>query len=180
MRNSVDIIDNFLDKKDFQSITNKICTPDFHWRFSSYTTSIKNDSNKLNDFLFVNLIQSSLSFYEGVGFTKPFVNEEVYDLLKPLLVKLKAKILIRIKANLTTVTPKPIQSDWHVDHDFQGTTAIFYLNTNNGYTVFKDYDQKVQSVANRVLIFPTDLYHAGVSSTNTKARYLINLNYLDI
>ena len=86
MRNSVDIIDNFLDKKDFQSITNKICSPDFHWRFSNYTTSIKNDSNKLNDFLFVNLIQSSLSFYEGVGFTKPFVNEEVYNLLKPLLV----------------------------------------------------------------------------------------------
>ena len=95
-------------------------------------------------------------------------------------VSTSSKTIIRIKANLTTVTPKPIQSDWHIDHDFQGTTAIFYLNTNNGHTVFKDYDQKVQSVANRVLIFPTDLYHAGVSSTNTKARYLINLNYLDI
>ena len=61
--------------------------------------------------------------------------------------------------------------------DFTYATQSDFQNYFNN---FGDYDQKVQSVANRVLIFPTDLYHAGVSSTNTKARYLINLNYLDI
>tara|TARA_Y100000361_G_scaffold108210_1_gene98039 strand:- start:48 stop:623 length:576 start_codon:yes stop_codon:yes gene_type:complete len=178
MRDQVDIIDNFLNKEDFEKIRNKICSKEMEWIFSSHTTSI-NDSNKLNDFLFSNLIQSSLAFFENVCFNKPTVNEELYFLLAPLIIKLRAKFLIRIKANLTTATDKPIRSDWHIDHEYEGTTAIYYLNTNNGYTVFRDFPQRIPSRENRVLIFPTSLYHAGISQTDTKARYLINFNYLE-
>ena len=89
MRDQVDIIDNFLNKEDFEKIRNKICSKEMEWIFSSHTTSI-NDSNKLNDFLFSNLIQSSLAFFENVCFNKPTVNEELYFLLAPLIIKLRA------------------------------------------------------------------------------------------
>ena len=156
MRDQVDVIDNFLNKEDFENIRNKICGKDIEWTFSSQTTSLLNDSDKLNDFLFSKLIQCSLAYYEDVCFSKPSVNDDLYFLLKPLITKLRAKFLIRIKANLTTVTEKPVKSDWHIDHEFEGTTAIYYLNTNSGCTIFRDYSEKIRSVGNRELVFPRD------------------------
>ena len=57
------------------------------------------------------------------------------------------------------------------------TTSIFYVNTNNGYTVFED-GTKVESVANRMLTFPSNLKHCGTSCTDKNIRSVINFNYL--
>ena len=50
--------------------------------------------------------------------------------------------LVRIKANLNPVTETlQIHDDaWHNDFDNM-TTAIYYLNTNNGFTKFKNGDK---------------------------------------
>ena len=56
------------------------------------------------------------------------------------------------------------------------TTAIYYLNTNNGFTKFENGD-KVNSVANRIVIFDSNLKHTGTSCTDSYARLLINFNY---
>ena len=56
------------------------------------------------------------------------------------------------------------------------TTAIYYLNTNNGFTKFENGD-KVNSVANRMVIFDSNLKHTGTSCTDAHARMLINFNY---
>ena len=58
----------------------------------------------------------------------------------------------------------------------QLTTSIFYINTNNGYTIFED-GTKVESVANRLLTFPTNMKHTGTSCTDEKTRIVINFNY---
>ena len=56
------------------------------------------------------------------------------------------------------------------------TTAILYINTNNGYTKFKK-GGKVKSVANRVVIFDSNLEHMGYACTNEKRRIVVNFNY---
>ena len=58
----------------------------------------------------------------------------------------------------------------------QWTTSIFYVNTNNGYTKFED-GTKVESVANRMVTFSTNMKHLGTSCTNEKRRIVINFNY---
>ena len=80
---------------------------------------------------------------------------------------------------MTTCTPNEnIVSGLHCDMEYDGTTAIFYLNSNNGYTVFKD-GEKVESVANRIVKFPTLKEHSGVSCSDSKRRAVINFNYIE-
>ena len=55
-------------------------------------------------------------------------------------------------------------------------TSTYYINTNNGWTEFED-GGKVESVANRMLVFDSNLVHGGVSCTDEKTRILINFNY---
>ena len=60
----------------------------------------------------------------------------------------------------------------------QWTTSIFYVNTNNGYTKFED-GTKVESVANRMVTFPTNMKHTGTSCTDEKMRIVINFTYFE-
>ena len=63
------------------------------------------------------------------------------------------------------------------DTDYPGQTAIFYVNTNDGYTEFED-STRVESVANKIVIFDSKLKHRGTTCTNQKTRVVINLNYV--
>ena len=56
-------------------------------------------------------------------------------------------------------------------------TAVFYVNTNNGYTKFKKNNKKVSSIKNRVVVFNSNLEHLGTNTTNCKRRIVININY---
>ena len=56
-------------------------------------------------------------------------------------------------------------------------TAILYINTNDGYTVFED-GTKIDSVANRICIFPYYLKHSGTTCTNANRRIALNINYV--
>ena len=56
------------------------------------------------------------------------------------------------------------------------TTSIFYMNTNNGYTEFEN-GAKVESVENRMVVFPAEMKHRGTSCTDKKIRVVINFNY---
>ena len=57
------------------------------------------------------------------------------------------------------------------------TTGIYYVNTNDGYTVFED-GTKIDSVANRICIFPYYLKHSGTTCTNANRRIALNINYV--
>ena len=81
----------------------------------------------------------------------------------------------RVKANLTLKTSTPEKSLFHSDYKDM-KTAIFYINTNNGYTEFKN-GVIVNSVANRLCNFDSNLEHQGVTCTDEKRRVVINFNY---
>ena len=50
------------------------------------------------------------------------------------------------------------------------------MNTNNGYTLFEN-GTKIESVANRMITFPTNMKHTGTSCTDENTRVVINFNY---
>ena len=58
------------------------------------------------------------------------------------------------------------------------TSAIFYLNTNNGYTKFED-GTIISSIENRLVTFPSTMLHTGTSCTDTKYRLVLNLVYVN-
>ena len=87
--------------------------------------------------------------------------------------------LHRIKANLEPVKPKRLYSDFHHDVNCSTmTTGIYYINTNDGYTEFET-GEKIMSVANRYVKFPSNIKHRGVSQVDTKVRCVLNLNYFE-
>ena len=55
-------------------------------------------------------------------------------------------------------------------------TAIYYVNSNDGYTLFED-GTKVESVGNRLVRFPTNIKHTGTTCTDANRRVLINFNW---
>ena len=84
--------------------------------------------------------------------------------------------LMRIKANLNVATKEYLTRELHTDFNVPCTTAIAYMNTNNGYTLFED-GTKVESKENRVVIFDSSLRHAGIP-TDKKRRVVINFNFI--
>jgi len=163
------IEDNFLNQEEFNKIQ-KLMMKDksFPWYFVDHIVS-KHDVDKFH---------FSHFFYIAGAAQSPFFNN-----ICPILDVIKPVALWRIKANLLTRTPNIVENDFHVDmNDMpdekikQWTTAIFYVNTNNGYTKFEN-GTKVESVANRMLTFPTDLKHTAISCTDERTRIVINFNY---
>ena len=70
-------------------------------------------------------------------------------------------------------------SEFHVDNNSPTSyTCIFYLNSNNGGTRFKDSGELVQSQRNRLVKFPSYFEHAAVNTTDTKLRWVLNINYI--
>ena len=63
----------------------------------------------------------------------------------------------------------------HIDQP-KGKTGIFYINTCNGYTKFKN-GEKIKSEKNKYVEFDSILEHTGSSCTDEKRRIVINFNY---
>lgn len=106
-------------------------------------------------------------------------SSEFYPVITKLISILNLRSLIRIKANLLTSTPAIVEHRFHRDFPERNSgtkSAIFYLNTNDGYTKFED-GQKIESVENRLVIFDGDLLHTGSTCTDQNVRVVINFIY---
>ena len=68
-------------------------------------------------------------------------------------------------------------TDFEEDVASHWTTAILYINTNNGFTEFED-GVKVESIANRLVMFPSNFKHRGITQTDEQTRIMINFNFL--
>tara|TARA_B100000945_G_C19865894_1_gene360530 strand:- start:150 stop:473 length:324 start_codon:yes stop_codon:yes gene_type:complete len=96
-----------------------------------------------------------------------------------LIKKLNTARLLRVKSNLTPMRSRIIERPYHIDMDLPNLaqkTAIFNITTCDGYTRFEDGDD-VPSVENRMIIFDGNMKHSGTTTTNEKARVVINVNY---
>ena len=64
----------------------------------------------------------------------------------------------------------------HIDFEYSHNAAIFSLNTCNGYTKLND-GTKINSVANRMLLFDASKPHCSTNTSDQTARFNININY---
>ena len=161
-------IDNFLSHDDWKNINANLLGSRFSWYYNNH--KVKN-----NDGLF----QFTHLFWSREEGGK---NSEYYHLLNPIIDKLNPDIIARIKANLTTKTKNIEVSTMHRDLNNYAEnqwTGIYYVNTNNGGTKFKKSGEIVQSQRNRCVIFPSHFSHAAVNTTDTKLRWVLNINYLN-
>ena len=168
------IIDNFLPEEQFNEISNLLMGIGMIW---NYNDVVDYKGGTQNQF------QLTHSFYQP---TKGYVSS-ISNIIEPFIDLLKVGILIRIKANLTPRSEENKESKFHYDHEYVGSrlpddtltsyTAIYYVNTNNGYTLFKDGNFKVDSVANRLVIFDSSKLHKAVRCTDKEKRVVINFNY---
>ena len=156
------ICKNFLTKDEFDSVEKAIMGDRFPWYF--------------NDMI----VDGNDGFYQ---FTFSFIldgkkncTSVTMDILKPILDKIKYKKIKRIKANLLTKTEKIIEHGFHTDYP-NITTGIFYLNTCDGYTKFKN-GKKIKSEKNKYVEFNSNLSHTGSTCTDEKRRVVINFNYI--
>ena len=162
----IKIYDDLLPNPDYLLIN--MLSPQFNWHFGG---KVSNDRmcDELDDYQFANVMYQDMTPK----------NDEfglVTDILN--LAKLKIAALIRVKANLNPRTHKIIKHGFHVDLPYPCTTAIYYVNTCNGFTEFED-GTVVESVANRFVTFPSSLKHTGTTCTDQKARIVINFNYFE-
>ena len=157
---NIKIIDNFLNEDDLNNLKNQFLNYNFPWYFQEGVVFEKD-----GDFQ-----------YTHTFFNNNKINSDYFDLLKPFLSLLNIKSIVRIKLNLTTKENTIRKFDLHTDVPFICNTAIFYLNNNNGKTVFNN-KKEIESVENRIVIFPSNLEHMGTTHTDTNYRMVLNLNY---
>jgi 2OG-Fe(II) oxygenase superfamily len=101
-----------------------------------------------------------------------------FSILNPLLRQLKPAELIKAKVNKTFRMETSFVYGLHVDTKrSQSLTAVFYLNNNNGGTLFEG-GRRISSQENTLLVFDSSLLHSGVSCTDTDGRYVININMI--
>lgn len=171
------VYDNFLDTKDFLTIQETMMGSNFPWFFADKKTSPDSsalflDGTDAKDYDF----QFTHALYRDM-----IPQSEYYGLILPLIEKMQVKALSRVKANLTTMTPNRVYYGNHVDYydaPKNLKTAVFYVNTNNGITSFKD-GPDVKSIENRLVVFDTNMIHTATSCTDAKTRCIININFYD-
>tara|TARA_X000000368_G_C22754670_1_gene589928 strand:- start:62 stop:640 length:579 start_codon:yes stop_codon:yes gene_type:complete len=175
----IQIIDDYLPEKEYRSLYQYFIDSEFGYEGQSCPWYWVDGTSYFDDgyYMFVNLCYGNYTI----------VNNTMFNLLLPFTARLKVQAYFRIKANLTLPTQTQqmdVSSQFHVDNpdcnvegDSPMMTAIFYMNTNNGATVFED-GTIVESVANRLTIFPCHKKHAARPHTEgSKNRIVINFNY---
>lgn len=164
----IEKFDNFLPPNDFHALHDLMMGNTFPWNFSlgkSYYEEWKKDKT---------IFQFTHVFYERCNWISSYSS-----ILDPILRVIQPACLFKIKANLTTITPTRVEYSFHRDTPrlLNSKTALFYVNTNNGSTIFNT-GEIVESVANRLVIFDSNLLHTATSSTDETTRVVINFNYI--
>ncbi|WP_146204411.1 hypothetical protein [Massilia glaciei] len=163
------VIDDYLERSLFVPIRDALEAATFPWEESQILSSKAATHLRPDD---------NLQHVHGFYLKKPgvFLRSEKLDLIRPIIERLNPVLLIKAKANRTARKARHIEYGLHVDTSRRGaTTAIFYLNSNNGYTLFAD-GTKVDSVENRIVLFDAATPHTGASCTDADARLVLNIN----
>ena len=159
----MEIIDNFLDPYNFRSLQKSMMGKLFPW-YTDASSSVSGEHRN-----------------DGTYFTHMFYFDKPLSDHSILLTYLIHKIpydpnkLKRIKGNLYPPSQRRVYHGWHRDYEPPHQGCIFYINTNNGYTIFKN--KKVKSVENRLVLFDPSILHRSTTCTDAPSRININFNY---
>ena len=174
MKCKYEVIDNFLDEEYFDSLVTlftdkeKTGNMEMPWFFQSSVSYPKKHKNWV--------VEDKLFYMIHMIYDKNAPASSFYSKMIPLFMKLESRCLMRVKANLYPNTHILHEHPMHTDYDFSHSSGILSLNTCDGYTKLKD-GTKIDSVANRVLLFDASEEHCSTTTTNVAARININMNF---
>ena len=151
--------ENFLEQEYFDKLQSLVLGNNFPWFYNDHVIR-ENDAY----FQLVHIL-----------FKKNAENSSQYKLFLPVLSVLNVEAVCRVKLNLLTKKNEIVEHGLHIDVP-DCTTAILYINTNNGYTKFES-GEIITSEANKLEEFDSNLKHTGTSCTDEKRRVTLNLNY---
>ena len=157
----MEIIDNALSLDGYKRIANTLLNRQFGWHFSGKISAKDADDG----YYFAH------EFYASYGPTS-----EHTELLFPIIDILQPRAIIRMKANLYPSLPTLSVHGFHVDQTYEHKGAIYYVNNNDGYTELED-GTKIESVANRLVLFDSSKPHRSTGCTDAPVRVTINFNY---
>ena len=141
------VLDNFLPSMEFNMLATISSGPEIFWKLSTivsdnyWNTSI----SKKHNFQFIHIFLDTK--HGGITIT----DKRIYSLIEPLVNKINPDEWYRIKMNLNLCSDQILEHGMHIDNPTtrkDAYTAIFYINDNDGYTVFKT-GEKIESVSNR-------------------------------
>jgi hypothetical protein len=165
------IINNFLPREELLAIKTAIFSEQFPWSLQDKVYFEKTTCEDRFNCQFVHM------FYHSPNITSPQIK-----IINPIIKRLQHQLFIRAKANITTAAENIQVYGHHIDIPEAlaniSKTAIFYLNTNDGYTIFEKDGEKIDSLENRMLIFDSTERHSGTNCTNQKYRAVINFNFI--
>ena len=170
----IQVINDYLEQKYLKVIQDLMYEPGF-WSYDPFKVRYNDiEEDDLRDGQFNHGFYNSATMHQSEHLEKLF----------PIFWKANPLALYRIKANLEKYAgEKKYESEWHWDWQNDEKipcknmqTAIFYVNSNNGYTEFET-GERVNSLANRMVLFPSNIKHRGVTQTNAKERFVINFNW---
>tara|TARA_E500000331_G_C17151508_1_gene667510 strand:+ start:454 stop:993 length:540 start_codon:yes stop_codon:yes gene_type:complete len=164
------VIDNFLSYPQYKQLNEVMISSEFPWYYTPYVAAVNPDESNKDSYQFVHPF-----WMNKMGFYNPNT-----DKISDILMRINPQVLLKCKANLQPRCHVIRTSEWHTDftpplNDW--TTAIYYMNDNNGYTEFKDGDI-INSVANRIVFFNGLQEHRGTTCTDSKVRLVINFNFI--
>ena len=179
----IEVYDDFFDEDVFSKIRDIVESTEFQWSRSSIINRQQYPKNLPMKFLmeekynhqFVHYLYSE--WFPTSDYTKsilmPF--KEVLENNHPI------RAILRAKVNFNSCTETVIEHALHHDYDVDEypdlKTLLFYVNTNDGYTLFEDGD-KIPSVANRCVLIKGNILHTGTNCTDDFGRLVIAINYL--
>ena len=160
----MEVIKDFLNKDLFDNLQSIVLSETFPFYYSGFTGHRMDKS----DFYFEHILYQE----------KQQVSQHFDDLLMPIIGNLKYNYLIRAKINCYTIKKESIYTEMHRDYSFDHQVALFSFNTCNGFTYFEDTKEKVESVANQLIIFDGNRNHCSVAQTDTNLRVNVNINVI--
>ena len=174
----LNIIDNFLSPDEADYLEERMEANMGPNRFPWYHGNIGSDERfsdsglnpDLDNFQLCHVFYNNHSLVEGDKYSK---------LLNMFLSRIIPFALVRIKANLLPKTNKIKKFLYHTDFEPAPKnlqTAIYYVNSNNGHTIFEN-GTKIESIKGRFISFPAHMRHKGTTCTDKMHRTVINFNY---
>ena len=158
------ITDDTLDKEYFSMLQGVVMGHNFPWEYQARVANPWENNNE--HFYFVHRL------YERFSPVSSFM-EPLDDYLIKVL---NVKSIIRARVLLYPNQGKFIEHDPHIDFEYSHNAALLYFNDNDGFTKMED-GTKIESVANRNVIFDGSTSHNSTNCTNEKARFVLAVNY---
>jgi|LWDU01.1.fsa_nt_gi hypothetical protein len=189
--NNITVIDNFLPQEMFNGVFDEITNIEHRWQTISTITGeyYADVHNVLADNLNMESVPELnntqlISVDDDLSFKKineiDFEEKYVGKLIKKVQEKFNFDETLRIKINQTYNSSKNYVTGFHTDFLLDNIgpwwTAILFLNDSDGGTIFEN-GIYTECVANRLIVFPGYLLHSGILATNTKHRWVININW---